>query len=816
MNMPRTRFFEPGGTLSHNSPCYVKRQADDTLISALAAHEYCYILDSRQKGKSSLMVRTAKVLKEDGMQTVLLDLQGRGSNLSLEQWYAGMLTRFGEELNARNDLLKYWQTHLHLGPLERFFAAIEEVVLPNIVNGLVVFVDEVDFVRSLPFRTDEFFGGIRHFYNRRATDRRFELLSFVLIGTADPLELISDPNLTPFNIGRRIELQDFKLQECGPLAKGLSDDPMVASSLMERIIYWTSGHPYLTQRLCEMVAENGAIKSAEVDRIVAQIFLSDEAQTNEPNLHDVRRRVAEGIPVGIEPTEYFRRVREIYGRLLRGKTVLNSQQDPVIASLKLSGLIGIREGQLCIRTRIYKHVFDTEWLGQLGATDEDEEQAQRRLTSTAASRARQKVINNILLAGAVVLTTLFCTYRYMWSYDQPRFFLEKNTIFPGETISMKGQFLNGAQARLSDEVGRESTMPVTPNSDGGGYGYTIHVPKSQPPGSYTLQVSRAPFLGFLSFGWSHITRGVTVGDDRPFDLSGHQNIVTTASFSPDGAHILTASGDTTARIWNVLDPSDVRELRGHKNSVLSAYYSSDGKRIVTASWDGTAIIWSVATRKKLFELKGHRGKVWRASFSPDGSKVLTCGEDGTARLWDSNTGHELMTLKGHQGRVMCENFSPDGKTLATASFDGTVRMWNASTGKQLWQLPKTQYRCFFVSFSPDGSRIVTASDQGTATVWDAVSGKQLLLLKGHKDWVVFAAYSPDGKRISTASADKTARVWDAKNGRLLVELIGHKDRVNTAYFSPDGTRIVTACLNERIARVWDAKTGKPLPRPIVN
>src|SRR3569832_2085736 len=92
---PRLRFFEPGGTLSYNSPCYVKRQADDALMNALRSREYCYILDSRQKGKSSLMVRTARVLNESGIQTVVLDLQGRGSNLTLEQWYAGMLTRFG-------------------------------------------------------------------------------------------------------------------------------------------------------------------------------------------------------------------------------------------------------------------------------------------------------------------------------------------------------------------------------------------------------------------------------------------------------------------------------------------------------------------------------------------------------------------------------------------------------------------------------------------------------------------------------------------------------------------------------------------------
>src|SRR5205085_5411481 len=86
---------------------------------------------------------------------------------------------------------------------------------------LVIFVDEIDAVRSLPFRTDEFFAAIRECYNRRPQKPEFERLVFCLLGVASPSDLISDARMTPFNIGRRIELADFTEAEAAPLAEAL-------------------------------------------------------------------------------------------------------------------------------------------------------------------------------------------------------------------------------------------------------------------------------------------------------------------------------------------------------------------------------------------------------------------------------------------------------------------------------------------------------------------------------------------------------------------------------------------------------------------
>ena len=66
----------------------------------------------------------------------------------------------------------------------------------------IIFIDELDAVRSLPFRTDEFFAAMRECHTRRLQEPDLERLTFCLLGVATPSQLIQDVNTTPFNIGQ--------------------------------------------------------------------------------------------------------------------------------------------------------------------------------------------------------------------------------------------------------------------------------------------------------------------------------------------------------------------------------------------------------------------------------------------------------------------------------------------------------------------------------------------------------------------------------------------------------------------------------------
>src|SRR5436305_8704786 len=250
-------FFIAGGTLRRDAACYVARAADEDLYSALHRGAICYVLTSRQMGKSSLMVRTAARLREEGFSITVLDLTGLGQNLSSEQWYNGLLERIAQQLELEDELEEFWHQHSRLGAMQRWMAAVRQVVLSRCPGKVVIFVDEIDAVRSLPFCADEFFAGIRELHNRRSHDSELNRLTFCLLGVATPSDLIRDTRTTPFNIGRRIELRDFTPAEASPLAIGLEVGDLgtpgrpekEAKALLGRVLYWTGGHPYLTQRL---------------------------------------------------------------------------------------------------------------------------------------------------------------------------------------------------------------------------------------------------------------------------------------------------------------------------------------------------------------------------------------------------------------------------------------------------------------------------------------------------------------------------------------------------------------------------------------
>jgi hypothetical protein len=281
----------------------------------------------------------------------------------------------------------------------------------------------------------------------------------------------------------------------------------------------------------------------------------------------------------------------------------------------------------------------------------------------------------------------------------------------------------------------------------------------------------------------------------------HTHEVNSAAYGPDGARIVTASWDQTARVWDALSGEELLSLRGHTSGVNSAAYSPDGARIVTASNDQTARVWDALSGEELLSLRGHTSSVSSAAYSPDGARIVTASWDQSARVWNAASGQELLSLRGHTDRVLSAAYSPDGARIVTASADKTARVWDAASGQELLSLRGHTSSVSSAAYSPDGARIVTASGDRTARVWDASSGQELLSLRGHTGLVVSAAYSPDGARIVTASNDQTARIWDALRGEELLSLRGHTDGVHSAAYSPDGARIVTAS-EDKTARVW--------------
>jgi len=802
--------YTVGGAVQADQGIYITRRADDELFSLCRSGTFAYVLTARQMGKSSLMVSTAERLGEVGIRSVIIDLEKFGTQTTAEAWYLDLLDEIAEQLDLSADVVAWWQARSHLGMAHRLVDFFLEVLLAEIAAPVIVFVDEIDTTLSLPF-ADDFYAAIRALYEARARTAALKRLSFVLIGVATPGDLIRDSKRTPFNIGQRVDLTDFSFEEALPFADGFGLSSKHAQRLLSWALHWTNGYPYLTQRLCRTLATQSRPhwSKREVEQLVATTFFGEKSQQDN-NLQFVRDMLTRRAP---DRTAVLSTYRDIS----RGRrAVLDEEQSTTKNHLELAG-VARREGHaLRVRNAIYQTVFDDRWIKEHLSTTWP--QRLRRVRRVAISIIIPLFILSVVLAG------------YAWSLASDANAQRQSAVAAKATAEIAA--IQAIDARQTSEARRVDAEAARATAEIAQVTATVAQGRAEVSrnGAVARQLDFAansaldPEVGLLlsmeaaKRDWDNpeiqqtLQRRIRDSHIKAV-LPKQPDEVTSATFSPDGKHIVTASRDNVARIWDypqtIGTPSIT--LAGHTQRIWSVAYSLDGSQIVTASEDGTARVWEARKNGEPIVQVRHTQSVYSAEFSADGERIVTASHDGTARIWNARSGTLEFVLTGHAGIVFSAAFSPDGAYVVTAGKDKTTRTWDARTGKQIavFQHPDwVQY----ASFSPDGTRIVTAGADRIARVWSATGTGAPLELRGHLQAINNASWSPDGRYIVTASNDKSARVWDSNSGELLLQLIGHTERVWSASFSPNGQMIVTAS-KDGTARIWEAQRSSDAEHP---
>ena len=369
-------------------------------------------------------------------------------------------------------------------------------------------------------------------------------------------------------------------------------------------------------------------------------------------------------------------------------------------------------------------------------------------------------------------------------------------------------------------------------------------------------ISVSPSLSLFIVGsWkndSYFTNGtyeydLFIGDlisgETKITLKGHSLDVNSVVFSTDEECVVSASNDSTCRIWDVKSGHCMNVLPRHAGKVTYASFSPNNKMIVSASDNGVIYLWDVKTGKNLWQTKGHDNYISSVKFSPDGNTIVTSSWDHTVKIWDSRNGTLQQTLVKHSGEVYHADYSPDGKRIVSCGYDKTIRIWDLKKKNKLIKIEarlnyndsissngefvirkkdyglhlielKTDKELFSISgdspysisFSPNSKYLVETGTEGKAIVWDIRKRQIMHILdcEGYDVWD--AAFSPNSKTMVISSGN-IIELFDVHTGKKLRRFPGHQEDVWDVNFSPNGQFIVSSS-RDRTIRIWNINNNK--------
>ncbi|MEV0648899.1 pentapeptide repeat-containing protein [Phytomonospora sp. NPDC050363] len=280
--------------------------------------------------------------------------------------------------------------------------------------------------------------------------------------------------------------------------------------------------------------------------------------------------------------------------------------------------------------------------------------------------------------------------------------------------------------------------------------------------------------------------------------------IRTASWSPDGRHIVSGSEGGELRIWSLDSGGTIRKRYQHPQAILSADWSGDGTKLATGSNDGVIALWQHTLKPE----PSWTGGAWvrAVRWSPDGSLLASGSDDEYVHVWVASRRDPVHRWR-LGGRVRDLVWSLDGQRVFAAGSAGAIGCWNAENGRNVWRKSTMEHTIWALCVTE--TLVLTGDSARTLRLHSAGDGTEIAAWEAHNGSVTAIAWNQWEHQIISAGTDGHVRIWDPNTHGVICEWLAHAGWITSLSLSPDGAHLLTSG-DDNVLRIWRARTGEPV------